>query len=189
MEKRKLISMTDYAQEMFEIWTNDNNPDCQSSARYILGTKRYSDFLKQPLNLGMFIPCDEHGNVYIDYHSYQPKAGTVCEPYQGLFEVSKKGKDVELLNEPQFWKEDQRYYNKRKYEEALKKYQEAKSKVLFENKPKDKYEFHEDCTILNDRIIFSKSGKVFAIHKSEQYETIEDLIQYNLELTENALKF
>lgn len=95
-------------------------------------TGEYAKFLIKKLELWMFVPCDKKGNVYVDYKTYQPKKGTICIPYEGLFEVSRKGKDVELLNGLQFWKDDQRYYNKKKYEETLKEYEEAKDRVLFE---------------------------------------------------------
>ena len=63
MEAIYLQSMTDFVLERFKFWQNDDNPDCQSSARYILGTNAYAKFLIQPLQLGMFVPCDENGNV------------------------------------------------------------------------------------------------------------------------------
>jgi len=54
----KLISMVDYVLE------NEKQP-------YIEGTKykdiiNYASFLKQPLTLGMFVPCDLDGNVLED---------------------------------------------------------------------------------------------------------------------------
>ena len=63
MEAIYLQSMTNFVLERFKFWQNDDNPDCQSSARYILGTNAYAKFLIQPLQLGMFVPCDENGNV------------------------------------------------------------------------------------------------------------------------------
>ena len=63
MEAIYLQSMTDFVLDRFKFWQNDDNTDCQSSARYILGTNAYANFLKQPLQLGFFVPCDENGNV------------------------------------------------------------------------------------------------------------------------------
>ena len=63
MEAIYLQSMTDFVLERFKFWQNDDNPDCQSSARYILGTNAYAKLLIQSLQLGMFVPCDENGNV------------------------------------------------------------------------------------------------------------------------------
>lgn len=140
-------------------------------------TGEYAKFLKQPLTLGMFVTCDEDGNIYIDYHSHQPKEGTVYEPYQGLFEVSKKGKDIELLNEPQFWKEDQRYYNKRKYDEAFQKYQEAKQRVLFEGW-NFSYDFPGTITIVNN------DGIYLGLYKSDLKFRISDAKGGKLALTD-----
>src|SRR3989304_5284437 len=51
----KLISMTDFVLEQYE--------QCISSTGR---TYNYAMFLKQPLELWMFIPCDEDGNVLVN---------------------------------------------------------------------------------------------------------------------------
>lgn len=48
----KLIPMVDFVLEAHEA--------CVSST---FDNYRYAKFLKQPINIGMFIPCDEDGNV------------------------------------------------------------------------------------------------------------------------------
>ena len=50
----KLISMRDFVLEQ------DNKASLGGTYDKIV---RYANFLKQPLTLGMFIPCDEKGNV------------------------------------------------------------------------------------------------------------------------------
>lgn len=50
----KLISMTDFVLEQ----GNPNNTDSQFTDKVIA----YAKFLKQPLKLWMFVPCDENGN-------------------------------------------------------------------------------------------------------------------------------
>ena len=57
----KLISMTDFVLE------NAKQP-------YVEGTKykdlvNYAKFLKQPLKLEMFVPCDEDGNIISKFYS------------------------------------------------------------------------------------------------------------------------
>lgn len=64
---KKLISMTDFVLEQYKKWESDINPDCQSSGRYILGTHIYANFLKTPLQIWMFVPCDENGNVLNEF--------------------------------------------------------------------------------------------------------------------------
>lgn len=62
----KLISMTDYVLEQNnKIENRDNIGLAQSHVKIV----NYANFLKQPLKLGMFIPCDEN-----DVPLYEPKA-------------------------------------------------------------------------------------------------------------------
>lgn len=57
----RLISMVDYCQEVSKEFMAPKKPfDKNEWFGKILN---YSDFLKQPLTLGMFVPCDFEGNV------------------------------------------------------------------------------------------------------------------------------
>ena len=51
----KLISMTDFVLEQFE-----EEISCAVSEQKMYD---YANFLKQPLTLAMFVPCDDYGNV------------------------------------------------------------------------------------------------------------------------------
>ena len=55
----KLISMTDF---VFEQWYPDNLEGDEHAEVYQT-IHNYARFLKQPLTLGMFITCDEEGNI------------------------------------------------------------------------------------------------------------------------------
>lgn len=55
----KLISMTDFVIETLE---KEVTVDYGASEK-IMEVFRYANFLKQPLKLEMFIPCDDDGNV------------------------------------------------------------------------------------------------------------------------------
>jgi len=55
----KLISMTDYV----EIILKEHLDRDMSEHRLVELLGNYKDFLKTPLTLGMFVPCDEDGNV------------------------------------------------------------------------------------------------------------------------------
>lgn len=57
METFKLISMTDFVLE------------CDTLEK----AQNYAKFLKQPLTLGMFVPCDESGEVLIESFSKKYK--------------------------------------------------------------------------------------------------------------------
>jgi hypothetical protein len=50
----KLISMTDFVLEQDTNWSYKNT---------IVSIRDYANFLKQPLELWMFVPCDSDGNV------------------------------------------------------------------------------------------------------------------------------
>jgi hypothetical protein len=57
----KLIKMTDYISQKRDIMDREmSNQDRLTILESIL---HYSNFLKTPLNLGMFIPCDEKFNI------------------------------------------------------------------------------------------------------------------------------
>lgn len=55
----KLISMTDF---VFEI----GNKDETTHRENLVHIYNYAIFLKQPLKLEMFVPCDENGNILED---------------------------------------------------------------------------------------------------------------------------
>lgn len=92
----KLISMTDFVLEQDEI----NGGFGQDEIDNVL---EYANFLKQPLELGMFVPVDEDGNVMEEPHNF------------GLLHTYPTGDKLMDLS----------------FELALK-YQKAKEKVLFE---------------------------------------------------------
>lgn len=57
---KKLIGMTDYCMELTK---NDFIGSGSVSNDVLLKISNYANFLKQPLELWMFIPCDDDGNV------------------------------------------------------------------------------------------------------------------------------
>ena len=61
----KLISMTDFVLEQ----GNPSNTDSQFADKIM----SYANFLKQPLKLKMFVPCDEDDNVlkFIEYETWE----------------------------------------------------------------------------------------------------------------------
>jgi hypothetical protein len=155
-ENKKLISMTDYvinkSHEYFTL-VNDNEPTYQDYVKVVIN---YARFLKQPLTLGMFIPCDLDGNV---------------------------------LNEPTPFKKGGGKLSEQEFEIAIKHYQEAKERVLFEGvEIRDEIFIHDKkhyyLVVSNKKIAWNFNDKwVFY----EENNTIEDLIAYNLTLTTKAL--
>ena len=116
--------------------------------------RNYANFLKQPLKLEMFIPCDDEGNFF-----KEPKIEDYFDDGFNFEFNQKHFKDV-----------------------VLKEYYKAKEKVLFEG-----IEFERI-----DGVNFLKTNKdIFAFHDFNikfKDLTVEHLVQYNLQLTENAIK-
>ena len=64
MEAIYLQSMTDFVIRKYKdelVHSGENWRDFLE--KYARITKSYADFLKQPLQLGFFVPCDENGTV------------------------------------------------------------------------------------------------------------------------------
>lgn len=60
----KLISMTDFVLEQFEDVKNTfKSTKINKTHLTLTRITNYAKFLKQPLKLEMFVPCDENGNV------------------------------------------------------------------------------------------------------------------------------
>ena len=140
MKTPRLISMTSFVLE------NAKQP-------YVEGTKykdlvNYAKFLKQPLKLEMFVPCDEEGDILEEPTNYEKRL-------------------LNMMTE---------------YNDEVYTYYQAKVKVLFEG-----IEFRTNggvnfLTIKEDTFAFHDFNIKF------KNLTIEDLIQYNLQHTENAVK-
>lgn len=65
----KLIKMTDYVSQKRDFI--DKMMNDQDRLTILQCIFDYSEFLKTPLNLGMFIPCDENGNVLKQPNNYR----------------------------------------------------------------------------------------------------------------------
>lgn len=152
----KLISMTD-----FVFSQNTQN----ISARRLSEIIGYATFLKRPLTLGMFIPCDENGNVLTEPNFYYSDKDL------------QRFKSIELsiaiiVNE------------------KVKIYREAKSKVIFEGfvfTESQKFSVNNRVELSvspyglkNERLQLTKlqNGKY---HTWFQLFTVEDLIQCDLD--------
>jgi len=88
--ENKLISMVDFVLEQFKELLSWKI----SEQIYILRVTEYANFLKQPLKLGMFVPCDENDVPlvepenydlwckYGDFTQYGKSLTDICRPYQ-----------------------------------------------------------------------------------------------------------
>lgn len=134
----KLISLVEYCQEVSKEFIAPKKPfDKNEWFGKILN---YSDFLKQPLTLGMFVPCFTDGTVFSKFQ-------------------------LEILDSEDL------------VTELREAYKQAKERVLF-----------KDCGIMDDWFIQFHDGYLFCnIHNIVNY-TMEDLAQYNLELSQSVIK-
>ena len=62
MEAIRLISMTDFVLEIDKEWENPSKPFSENKA--LMKICKYATFLKQPLQLGFFVPCFETGEIF-----------------------------------------------------------------------------------------------------------------------------
>lgn len=151
----ELISLIDYSDYLNQ--TGYTNDTCWEKHL------NYVSFLKQPLTLGMFVPCDLDGNVLEEPNHLDYKT---------------KNSWNELV-----FKSD---FSCNNYHQAYDEYQEAKDRVLFVGfnlKYSDKFV----TTVSNEKLWFNfKITNVFV--NDRVVCIIEDLVKYNLELTPTAQK-
>ena len=165
MEAIKLQSMTDFIESKKPIHAYLQNESFSAIQTHINETYdlffKYCDFLKQPLQLGFFVPCDEDGNLW----EFPP----TNEEWEW---AQKDSADAE-----QSYKMKQFYYEK------------AKERILF--KGFHSIGENEIELLNSDNwMSFSQKTIKFTDefgHEIEVYR-IEDLIELNLELTDSAIK-
>lgn len=80
----ELIKMSDYVLSKFTDLIDSGSGD--NLNHYVRYTKNYANFLKRPLELGMFIPCDKEGDVI--------KRPTACRKSNPVYLEEKKVKDA-----------------------------------------------------------------------------------------------
>ncbi len=85
--ENKLISMVDFVLEQNSKW---------SSAGALRNIVKYATFLKQPLKLGFFVPCDENGNVSEEPIQIEFQESTILE-FQNNLEKYQQAKDRVLF--------------------------------------------------------------------------------------------
>ena len=109
----KLLSMTDFVLEQEKYWNYETTGLENSIRKYkdcVLQINNYAKFLKQPLKLGMFVHCDEDGNILEDIighgmiHNYSEKVKQYKQAKEKvLFEGFEIKDNVVLLNDKIFF--------------------------------------------------------------------------------------
>jgi hypothetical protein len=147
----KLISMTDFVLEQSKRIMNVEITHLESHEEIV----NYARFLKQPLKLEMFIPCDEYGNVL---------TGEPLSP----------AKDSEWIR----WENESEIYLKKKSLLTFKGFELNKRNIKNLDNifclTKDKFQltfFKNENSIFLDNLITNQTFKIF---------TIEDLIIHDI---------
>ena len=156
MEAIKLQSMTDFVLEQ--------NKDGLSHTRYSYQKCfNYAKFLKQPLQLGFFVPCDENNNV-------------LKEPSVKDFLYHGK-----KLNHIDFSAETEQYQKAK--ERVLFEGFEVKSSKIHEDREFIGWEIYNPS-------IFINIGNGWQKPEFPDFEIIEDLLSFSkeVELTDSAIK-
>lgn len=144
-QKRKTTSETDYVKPLKLIFN-------------------YTEFLKQPLTLGMFVPCDYEGNVLKNPHARDEDAGT----------------DKEFLQTS--------------YNNALEKVLFKSELRINKTPYKSTKRFLIDLLVKNDSIrLYTElqyhNGEIDKQYfPNREHLTIQDLVSYGLILTPSALQ-
>lgn len=164
----KLISMTDFVLSQSEGSTIDwEQLDWMNQEIYKLDRIRnYANFLKQPLELWMFVPCKLANGVWVVLE--EPK----CYGKKYTEDIAEE----QLILHEEFV--------------------QAKEKVIFKNFKINYFDLGGSPIDKNSSFeILSNDDKFqICIYKSKpdyfiwNYKTIEDLVKYNLELTASAQK-
>lgn len=165
MKEIKLMSMTDFVLEVkknsFTITEKYSIIEWESKCKSFDKIINYAEFLKQPLKLGMFVPCDEDDNL-IDSNS------------------------IFASNEKDYIFENEYFY---KYLQAKERVlfegliiQSDKKDVEFY----DGFRFYNETNVLEDMnsIVFEFDGTV----RNEKINIVEDITSFNITLTETAIK-
>ena len=58
---------------------------------------KYANFLKQPLNLGMFVPCDDEGNFFEEPTDYEQRLPNMMTEYNDEIYRYKQAKEKVLF--------------------------------------------------------------------------------------------
>lgn len=162
----KLISMTAFVLQFDKPvgYFEDQSDFLNCQVDYMSKVMNYAQFLKQPLNLGMFFPCDEDGDILDEPRDYEQRLPNMMTEYN----------------------------------DEVYRYKQAKEKVLFKGfdlNQKDLSKLENIFCLTKEYFqisFFTKEKGCFMdnlkTNKTYEIKTIEDLIQFELELTESAIK-
>ncbi|MCT3691028.1 hypothetical protein HZQ92_05510 [Elizabethkingia anophelis] len=162
--ENKLIPMTDFVLSIL------NNTSPNNFVKGVESIRAYAEFLKQPLALWMFVPCDEEG---------KPLEEPTKEKY-GWFSSTSYEEESGWMYEG----------GEDKYQEAFTEWQKSKERVFFEFKLLSDYNgMYRLRNAQNVDITFDSYGcyaEPFDSIPGKRINTIEEITYLDLTLTETA---
>ena len=160
----KLISMTDFVLNQKQSESFNEKTFINEALISLEKIRNYANFLRQPLELEMLIPCDEDGDILDEPEDYEVRLPNMMTEYN----------------------------------DEVYRYKQAKEKVLFEGfdlNQKDLSKLENIFCLTKEYFqitFFTKEKGCFIdnlkTNKTCEIKTIEDLIEYDLQITESAIK-
>ena len=173
MEERKLISMVEYVKFLeYPRTIQEAESEMLLADNFYRKVPYYANFLKQPLTIGMFVPCGEDGKVL-----REPKA----EDWSGKWHKE----DLRY-----YWEEDDQYEFDA-FAEKTKQYKQAQDRVIFEGFEVHKFDFDWEYYYFDIENGYSSyhviNGKVMEDldHALLPFKTVEELVGHKLHLTQS----
>ena len=160
----KLISMTSFVLNQKQSESFNEKTFINEALISLEKIRNYANFLRQPLELEMLIPCDEDGDILDEPEDYEVRLPNMMTEYN----------------------------------DEVYRYKQAKEKVLFEGfdlNQKDLSKLENIFCLTKEYFqitFFTKEKGCFIdnlkTNKTCEIKTIEDLIEYDLQITESAIK-
>ena len=168
---KKLIGMTDFVLETAFGYGNE----FMTAQQFCDKTIKYAEFLKTPLSLGQFVPCDFNGNVLEEPEGFSEYSDSVLSEWNDSRYNS-------------FFDDEQDYIE---WKHNFEMYRQSVARVFFEgfcfsviNNERKEYELISK----QDKIAIDFNLGVFSYFVGDiNLCTVEDLIGLNLTLTQSAI--
>ena len=93
----KLISMTDFVLNQKQSESFNEKTFINEALISLEKIRNYANFLKQPLNLGMFVPCDEDEDILEEPKDYEQRLPNMMTEYNDEVYRYKQAKEKVLF--------------------------------------------------------------------------------------------
>ncbi|WP_294267704.1 hypothetical protein [uncultured Chryseobacterium sp.] len=158
--KNRLKTMADYVIDYYNDTMNTPYNDGELIALDAHNFLKYANFVKQSLTLGMFVPCDENGNVLEIPKCFGKGGGWNCSCSDALMQLCT---------------------------DNMAEYRKAKERVLFkEFTISDGKE--GGLMLSNGNLVLARKMGQYYTWEFPIFKSVEDIAHFQIELTESAIK-